>query len=71
VDCLCGLRSAVTGSCAGSTAYSATGAALDGEVESYAWSFTPTAVTITSFRATPVPFDLAAWLADLLRRLRR
>ncbi len=62
------VTSPVSGSCAGSTAYSATGAAPDGEVDGYAWNFTPTAVTLTRSRAAP-QFDLAAWFADLLRRL--
>ena len=62
------VTSPVSGSCAGSPAYNTTGAAADGEVESYAWGFTPNAVTLREFRAAP-QLDLAAWLADLLRRL--
>ena len=31
----------------------------------------PTAVTLSAFRATAPTFDLVAWVADLLRRLRR
>ena len=59
------------GDCTGSKAYSATGAAPDCEVESFGWGFTPTAVTLREFKATAPWFDLAAWIADLLRRLRR
>jgi hypothetical protein len=62
------VTSPVSGDCAGSPAYSATGAAPDGEVESFGSGFTPTAVTLREFRAAP-RFDLAAWFADLLRRL--
>jgi hypothetical protein len=62
------VTSPVSGDCTGSPAYSSTGYAPSGEVESYAWSFTPNAVTLAEFRAAPA-FDLAAWLADLLRRL--
>jgi hypothetical protein len=45
------VTSPVNGSCASSTAHSATGAAADGEVESFAWRFTPTAVTLVAFTA--------------------
>ncbi len=65
------VTSPVSGGCAGSTANSATGAAAGGEVDGYAWGFTPNALTLTSFRAISPSFDLAAWLADLLRRLGR
>lgn len=64
------VTSPVSGSCAGSTANSAAGAAPDGEVDGYAWGFTPNAVTLREFRAAP-QLDLAAWLAEMLRRLGR
>jgi hypothetical protein len=64
------VTSPVSGSCAGSPANSATGAAPDGEVESFGWGFTPTAVTLREFRAMP-RFDPAAWLKNLLRGPRR
>jgi uncharacterized repeat protein (TIGR01451 family) len=45
------VTSPVGGNCAGSAAYSAEGLAADGEVEDYAWSFTPTAITLRGFAA--------------------
>jgi hypothetical protein len=47
------VTSPVGGICTGSTAFSSTGLAADGEVEDYQMNFSPTAIDLIEFKSTP------------------